>query len=134
MLAAGPFQLRGLYVGIHFLALGALLALAGFNICNLGVFAKALMAERYSGLQSRTIAILRHRFSLEAGLLLGIAMIVAGASVDVIILIRWLGAPGKAMDSTVHAAFVATTITILGMNVLFSSFLISMILRRDHKL
>jgi glycosyltransferase involved in cell wall biosynthesis len=131
LLAGGPVQIAGHYVGIHFLALGSLLSLAGFNIFNLGVFAKALMAQRYTGLKSRTVNFFRGRFSLEIGLILGVLMIAGGIGVDVTILAQWLGSSGNAMDATVHAAFVATTVVVLGMNVLFSSFLISMILSRD---
>ena len=49
VLVMGPVTIGGLYLGIHFLALGCLLALAGFNIFNLGVFAKTLLAQRYEG-------------------------------------------------------------------------------------
>jgi hypothetical protein len=35
---------------------------------------------------------------------------------------------GVPMDSTVHLAFVATTAVVLGLNLVFSSFLLNMIL------
>src|ERR1700753_1810724 len=48
LLMRGPVTLHGTYLGIHFLALGSMLTLVGFNVINLGVLAKTLMAPRYS--------------------------------------------------------------------------------------
>ena len=71
VLVMGPVTIGGLYLGIHFLALGCLLALAGFNIFNLGVFAKTLLAQRYEGFRSRTARWVEQRFSLDAGIMVG---------------------------------------------------------------
>lgn len=128
LLARGPVMIAGLYVGIHFVALGALLALVGFNIINLGVLAKTLMLQRYAGLQSRTIAFVRRRFSLEAGLLAGGALMIAGAGIDTGIATQWIAHFGDSMESTVHLAFIATTALVLGLNLICSSFLLNMIL------
>jgi glycosyltransferase involved in cell wall biosynthesis len=127
VLVRGPIVLGNLYVGIHFLALGALLALVGFNIINLGVLAKTLMSQRYVGLRSRTVDFVRHRFSLEAGLITGIALIAAGFAVDAGIAAQWVRRLGP-MDSSVHLTFVATTTLVLGLNLICSSFLLNMIL------
>jgi glycosyltransferase involved in cell wall biosynthesis len=128
LLARGPVMIAGLYVGIHFVALGALLALVGFNVINLGVLAKTLMSQRYAGLQSRTIAFVRRRFSLEAGLLAGGALMIAGAGIDTGIATQWIVHFGDSMESTVHLAFIATTALVLGLNLICSSFLLNMIL------
>jgi glycosyltransferase involved in cell wall biosynthesis len=130
-LARGPLTIGGLYVGVHFVALGSLLALMGFNIINLGVLAKTLMAQRYSGLKSRTVAFVRRRFSLEFGLIAGLMLVVAGTATDATIAAHWVLRYGAPMDSTVHLAFVATTAVVLGVNLLCSSFLLNMILAGD---
>jgi glycosyltransferase involved in cell wall biosynthesis len=128
LLVAGPVRIGGVYLGIHFVALGALLALVGFNVFNLGVFAKALMSQRYGGLRSRTVAWLRARFSLEFALIVGTLLIVAGLAIDGAILYRWLHEPGRPMDQTIHLAFVATTTVVLGVNILFSAFLLNLVM------
>jgi glycosyltransferase involved in cell wall biosynthesis len=127
LLARGPVTLHGAYFGIHFLALGSLLTLVGFNVIHLGVLAKTLMARRYSGIRSRIARIVRQRFSLETGLLTGVALSFAGASIDAGIAVKWLVNTGVPMDATVHLAFVATTAVVLGLNLIFSSFLLNMI-------
>jgi glycosyltransferase involved in cell wall biosynthesis len=128
LLVAGPMTVGGLYLGIHFVALGALLALVGFNVFNLGVFAKAIMSRRYAGLRSRTVDWLQNRFSLDAALIAGGLLVVAGLSIDGAILYQWLHEPGRAMEQTIHLAFVATTTVVLGVNVLFSAFLLNLVL------
>lgn len=128
LLAKGPIRIGSAYMGIHFLALGALLALVGFNVINLGVLAKTYMSQRYSGLKSRTVDLLRRKFSLEVGLIIGATLAVSGFVVDLLLLGRWLRFPDNAMDATIHPAFVATTCIVAGVNILFSSFLLSMMI------
>ncbi|HZQ72373.1 MAG TPA: glycosyltransferase family 2 protein [Burkholderiales bacterium] len=127
MLVAGPADLGGMHFGIHYLALGAMLSLVGFNVINLGVLAKAFMLQRYPQLQSRTLRLLTRRFSLEGGLLVGALLIVLGMAVDAVILGIRIAHPGQAMEGTVHLAFVATTAIVLGINLIFSSFLLAMV-------
>lgn len=133
LLVRGPVTIAGIYVGIHFLALGSMLALVGFNVINLGVLAKTLMAQRYAGIVSRTVRLVRRRFSLEAGILTGVALTLLGGLTDAAIAATWIVNSGGSMDSTIHLAFVATTAVVLGLNLTFSSFLLNMILgeRRD---
>jgi glycosyltransferase involved in cell wall biosynthesis len=126
LLVAGPREVRGVSFGIHYLALGAMLSLVGFNVINLGVLAKALMRQRYASLKSRTLSLLARSFSLEGGLITGALAMLAGLAIDGAILAVWLAHPGEAMESTVHLAFVATTMVVLGLNMIFSSFLLAM--------
>lgn len=132
LLVRGPVQFGNVYLGIHFLALGCLLALAGFNIFNLGVFAKTLLAQRYEGFRSRTARWVNQRFSLDAGITSGGMLVLVGTAVDGIILIRWLSQPGSPMDSTVHPAFVATSMIALGINIMVSSLLLNLIVARGR--
>jgi len=128
LLSRGPVTIHGAYIGIHFLALGSLLTLVGFNIINLGVLAKTLMAQRYSGINSRTVQFVRRRIPLEAGLLTGVALCLAGTAIDIAVAVKWITEFGAPMDATVHLTFVATTALILGLNLICSSFLLNMIL------
>jgi glycosyltransferase involved in cell wall biosynthesis len=127
VLAGGPILVGGRYFGIHFLALGSLLTLAGFNIFNLGVLAKSMMVRRYDGLKSRMVDWVRRRFSLEVGLLAGIALVLLGLGTNVAILLRWLHKLGGPMEETVHLVFVANTAVMLGLNTIFGSFLLGMV-------
>lgn len=127
LLAGGPINPGGFHMGIHFVALGAMLTLIGFNVVNLGILAKAMLARRYSGMRSPTVAWLRKTFRLEHGLVAGGALFMAGFGTDAWILAKWLASGQGPMVTTVHLAFVAATFVVLGLNIAFGSFLLAMI-------
>jgi glycosyltransferase involved in cell wall biosynthesis len=133
LLAKGPVTLAGMYVGIHFMAVGSMLALVGFNIMSLGVLAKTLMAQRYAGLRSRTVELVQRPFALEIGLTTGALLAAIGIAIDASIALRWLAQHGAAMNSTVNLAFIATTAFVLGLNLIFSSFLLNMIVAEGSR-
>jgi glycosyltransferase involved in cell wall biosynthesis len=132
LLVRGPVELGGVYFGIHYLALGAMLALVGFNVLNLGVLAKAVMAQRFPAFKSRVLELLTGRYTLEFGLIGGVGLMLLGIAVDAVILVERIAHPGQAMQNTVHLAFVATTIVVLGLNLAFSAFLLAMMLARGR--
>lgn len=133
LLIKGPAELGGISLGIHFLALGSLLTLVGFNIVNMGVLAKTLVAHRYAGVAGRVTQWIQRRFTLEIGLVAGLALLIIGLGIDVSIALAWTQKPGGSMEHTVHLAFVATTTIVLGLNLMFSSFLIHMILLTTNR-
>lgn len=124
-LSRGPIMVAGHYVGIHFLALGCLLTLTGFNVVNLGILAKVIAHSQMPHLDSRVSDWALQSFTLEGGLIAGIALFVTGTGIDSYILWRWIGS-GTEQEATVHTAFVATLLIVLGINVMFSSFLLNM--------
>jgi glycosyltransferase involved in cell wall biosynthesis len=128
LLIRGTITISGISIGANTLALGSLLTLVGFNILNLGVLAKALMAHRYAGLNTRLVGWIHSRFTLEAGLMIGLALVFLGIGIDVATAIEWLRTFLGPMEKTINLSFVATTILVLGVNLMFSSFLLHMIL------
>ena len=103
-----------------FLEFGALLTLLGFNIVNLGVLTKTLMAQGYMRLRS---AFRARAICVRAGIAEGIILVSIGTAIDIFIVSRWISIPGPPLQETVHLAFVATTALVLGLNLVFSSFL-----------
>jgi hypothetical protein len=87
-----------------------------------------LMAQRYSGIRSRTVHWVSHRFSLESGLIAGTLLVLLGAGMDAVIAVQWVNHLGAPMEGNVHLAFVATTALVLGLNLVCSSFLLNLIL------
>ena len=126
-LARGPIILGGQYFGIHFLALGCGLLLTGFNVVHLGIIAKLVAGSQIAQPDSRVIRFALNVFTLEGGLIVGGLMFLTGVGIDCAILWKWLAVKGGALDDTVHSAFVATLLIVLGLNIVFSSFLLSMI-------
>jgi glycosyltransferase involved in cell wall biosynthesis len=131
LLAGGPIDVYGHRLGIHFVALGAMLALIGFNVLNLGILAKAIIARRFTGMRSRVVRLLTGRFSLELGLIVGGVLFLSGVGVDYWILQKWWTTGQGPMEDTVHLSFVATTSAVLGLNLAFNSFLLALLVSTD---
>ncbi|MEJ1960447.1 MAG: glycosyltransferase family 2 protein [Gammaproteobacteria bacterium] len=126
-LARGPITLGGQYFGIHFLALGCALTITGFNVIHLGIIAKLIAGAQIAQPDSKIIRFALNVFTLEGGLVVGAIMFLAGFGIDAAILWKWLTYNRGSLADTVHIAFVATLLIVLGLNIVFSSFLLSMI-------
>lgn len=131
-LIGGPIHPLGHYVGIHFLALGSLMSLVGFNVINLGLLAKVIVAQQYPNLKQGIVKWLLNYFTLEAGLFTGAILVLAGVIIDVALLWRWLYVGGQMVD-TVHLAFVATSAIVIGGNAIFNSFLLNMFIIEEKE-
>jgi glycosyltransferase involved in cell wall biosynthesis len=115
--------------GIHAELAGALLVIAGVQIVSLGLAAHAY-GSYFMGERDPWFDRMRARFRLEHGLVLGGAVLAAGLAMCVVIFIAWAHR-GFADLGNGGAAVLATTFVILGLQVVFSSFLLSILgLRR----
>lgn len=130
-LASGPVQIGGLSFGIHFLALASLFTLLGANIIGFALLARLINAGRKPIRQSSAFGRMLDWFTLERGLIIGGLLATAGLAADAWLLAEWLASGFGDMENTVHLAFVATTIMLLGVNAIFASFLFNM-LREEH--
>jgi len=127
VLIDGPVVVGGRYFGIHWLALGCLFSMLGFQVLSLGAFAKAFAMNEAVDMGGRIFKKLLDWFSLEAGIIIGIVMMLVGLGVDAAILVTWLARDMGHMGST-HAVFVATTVTAIGCQIVFSSFFLAMVM------
>ena len=114
---------------IHALIGGALLAIVGTQVVALGICAHAY-ATYFMGEKDRWFDRMRARFTLEHGLALGGGILLAGLIVGAFIAIDWLDHGfGRLADE--NLAVLAATLIIVGIQIFFSSFLLSIIgLRR----
>ncbi len=114
---------------IHALIGGALLAIVGTQIVALGICAHAY-ATYFMGEKDRWFDRMRARFRLEHGLLLGGALTLAGLIAGALIVIQWIN-HGFGRLSDENLAVLAATLIIVGIQIFFSSFLLSILgLRR----
>jgi glycosyltransferase involved in cell wall biosynthesis len=116
--------------GIHAMLAGAMLVLGGTQVVSLGLAAHAYGAY-FMGERDPWFDRMRARFRLEHGLALGGALLILGLIACLLIFVAWAHR-GFANLGNGNAAVVATTLVILGMQVFFSSFLLSILgLRRN---
>jgi hypothetical protein len=110
---------------IHALIAGALLAVVGTQVMALGTCAHAY-AMYFMGERDRWFDRMRARYKLEHGLLLGGAVILAGMIVGAVIVIDWIN-HGFGVLSEERLAVLAATLIIVGIQIFFSSFLLSIL-------
>jgi glycosyltransferase involved in cell wall biosynthesis len=128
-LVGGGLDLFGRSWGIHALIGGALLMVVGTQVLALGLCAHAY-GTYYLGERDPWFDRMRARFRLEHGLLLGGLFVLVGVVLGGIIVGTWIS-HGFGSLADEHMAVVAATLIIVGIQIFFSSFLLSILgLRR----
>jgi Glycosyl transferase family 2 len=129
LLVESGLDLLGRAWGVHAIIGGALLMIVGTQVLALGLCAHAY-ATYFMGERDPWFDRMRARFRLEHGLLLGGAFIAAGLALGGVILATWIS-HGFGSLSDERLAVVAASVIIVGMQIFFSSFLVSILgLRR----
>jgi len=115
--------------GVHALIGGALLMIVGTQVLALGLCAHAY-GTYFMGEQDPWFDRMRARFRLEHGLLMGGAFMLIGVVMGGLILATWI-AHGFGSLADEHLAVIAASVLIVGIQIFFSAFLLSILgLRR----
>jgi glycosyltransferase involved in cell wall biosynthesis len=130
VLVESGLALFGRVWGVHAIIGGALLMIMGTQIVALGLCAHAY-GTYFMGDRDPWFDRMRARFRLEHGLLLGGLFIATGLAVGGFILATWIS-HGFGSLSDERLAVVAASVIIVGIQIFFSSFLLSILgLRRN---
>jgi glycosyltransferase involved in cell wall biosynthesis len=114
---------------LHAMIAGSLLTVIGVQVVALGLCAHAY-GTYFMNEKDRWFDRMRARYKLEHGLLLGGGIAFAGFVLAAIIVIQWIGR-GLGALSEERVAVLAATLVIVGLQIFFSSFLLSILgLRR----
>jgi glycosyltransferase involved in cell wall biosynthesis len=123
-------DLLGRQWDIHAMITGALLMIVGTQVLALGLCAHAY-GTYFMGDRDPWFDRMRARFRLEHGLLLGGGIGFAGFAVAGLIVGKWINQGLGALSET-RLAILAATLMIVGIQIFFSSFLLSILgLRRE---
>ncbi len=115
--------------GVHAIIGGALLMIVGTQVLALGLCAHAY-GTYFMGERDPWFDRMRARFRLEHGLLLGGLFMLIGVGLGVVIMVSWI-AHGFGSLSYERLAVVAASVLIVGIQIFFSAFLLSILgLRR----
>jgi hypothetical protein len=129
----GNLEILGRQWDVHTLIAGSLLLIVGTQTIGLGLCAHAY-GTYYLGSKDPWFDRMRVRFRLEHGLVLGGGVTFAGLAVAAVVVVKWVDR-GFGSLSEVGPAVVAATLVVVGIQIFFSSFLISIIgLRRSVRL
>ena len=114
---------------IHAMIAGALLTIVGSQVIALGLCAHAY-GTYFMGDADPWFDRMRARFRLEHGLLLGATVTLTGLAISITILATWIDR-GFGQLSEERLAVLAATLIIVGVQIFFASFLLSILgLRR----
>jgi glycosyltransferase involved in cell wall biosynthesis len=115
---------------LHTLIAGCLLLIVGAQVVSLGLCAHAY-ATYFMGERDPWFDRARERLRLEHGLLLGGAIAFVGLAMIAVMVFEWVG-HGLGSLSQERTAVAAATLLVIGIQIIFSSFLLSILgLRRD---
>jgi hypothetical protein len=116
---------------LHTMIASSLLMIVGTQVLTLGLCAHAY-GTYFMGEKDPWFDRMRARFHLEHGLMIGGTISVIGLIAGIVIVLRWIADGGGALSEE-RLALLAATLIIVGIQVFFSSFLLSILgLRRDH--
>jgi glycosyltransferase involved in cell wall biosynthesis len=114
---------------VHTLIAGSLLAIVGAQIVSLGLCALAY-ATYFMNEEDPWFERMRARFRLEHGLMLGSGVALLGLAMLAVVVLEWIHA-GLGSLAQERVAIAAATLVVLGIQIAFSSFLLSILgLRR----
>lgn len=122
-LIGGPLTIGAHYIGVHFMVLGAMLALIGANVISMGILGKVLLAVSVPNRPHVDHLREIRPHALEITLAVSGAIFLLGLVVDTALLVRWLNST-TGMEETVHLAIAASTAIVIGLEAMFSAFLI----------
>lgn len=129
VLVGGGLEVAGRSWGIHALIGGSMLMIVGTQVVGLGLCAHAY-GTYFMGERDPWFDRMRARVRLEHGLLLGGAFMLAGIVMGGVIVGTWIS-HGLGSLSDERLAVIAAALTIVGIQIFFSSFLLSILgLRR----
>jgi hypothetical protein len=110
---------------LHTQIAGTLLLVVGVQVIAMGLCAQAY-ATYYEGHHQRWFDAFRSRLRLEHGLMAGTTIAVAGLAVVAVVVVRWIDR-GFGPLSEESLALVGATLVIIGVQVFFTSFLLSIL-------
>ena len=129
VLVGGGLEVAGRSWGIHALIGGSMLMIVGTQVVGLGLCAHAY-GTYFMGERDPWFDRMRARVRLEHGLLLGGAFMLAGIVMGGVIVGTWIS-HGLGSLSDERLAVISAALTIVGIQIFFSSFLLSILgLRR----
>lgn len=126
--AAGPLFIGGVVFDYHWMILGSLLAVLGFNVVNIGFFARIFALTEGFEERDPTLTRLFRYLDLERGLVFGLVLALVGLAIDIKILVEWIQ-KGFSFGGEVRIrpALIAATFMVVGVQVVFSSFFYSIL-------
>ena len=125
-LLPGPIRAGSFTLDYHFMFVASALAILGVQLVFLGLAAKTYARAALPERRDPWVDFLDRRFTLERGLLVGLALAAAGLGINAWILWIWLEA-GRGQLFAVQPALLGLSLIVVGAQIVFGSFFISVL-------
>ncbi|MBN1494500.1 glycosyltransferase family 2 protein [Candidatus Peregrinibacteria bacterium] len=130
VLVGGPIKILNTIFDYHSALLGSLLCILGYQTLNTGIQAKAYAQNQEFKFDDKFIKKFYKTFSLEKGIIFGLILFTIGFTVDLFVLLEWSRAGYKDLNEASTVA-LSSTLIILGVQTVFSSFFLSILERKN---
>jgi glycosyltransferase involved in cell wall biosynthesis len=132
MLLNGPVMFMGHYWDTHLAVVASALSILSFQLVNLGVFAHLYAVEKGLLKPDRFIMFYRKYFNLERSVLIGLALFLIGAGINLLIFLEWFSRHFGALYRIRESVF-AMTLLIIGLQIVFSSFFVALLFLKKQQ-
>lgn len=133
MLLRGPVSIGGVNLVLHPMILGSLLSLLGLNVLLIGITAKVFAIAEGFIEKDRFVSFIQRHFQLEKGIVLGVILLIIGAILNLQILYRWYALGFGGPLSTLRIAVFAATLMVIGVQIIFSAWFLSIMGIERHE-
>lgn len=125
-LVGGPKIISGHFVDYHFMFVASLFTIVGFQVLLTGFYAKAYAFTHRFAPDDRMIQVFYKHFNLEEWLIGGFIIFLVGLGIDSAIVVTWIQHHFRDLFA-VREALLALTLMVIGLQLIFSSFLLSIL-------
>jgi len=125
MMLPGPVHIGSRAYDIHVMTLAGFLTLLGYQVLNMGLYARAYALHTGFVLKDSFINGLYQLFTLERGIAFGMLFFLFGLALDLHVAWVWIRSGFGALDE-VRSALFALVCMVLGVQTIFSAFLLSL--------
>ncbi len=126
-LLKGPLLLLGRYWDIHVMVFSSVISILSYQILNLGVYAHTFAIGQGFLKYDRFTLFFKRHFSLERGLAVGVFLFAIGLVINIFIFIEWFSKHFGVLYR-IRESILAMTLLIIGLQTIFSSFFIDLLL------
>lgn len=123
---AGWFSLFGHRFDIHAMVFFTFFSLAGFQIVNLGLFAKTYSLIEGFDKENKLLAVFYSNFNLEKGIIIGLCFLGIGSISGIYIVSKWIKT-GFGSLNELKLSLLFLLFMVVGLQIIFSSFFLSLL-------
>ncbi|MBU1727504.1 MAG: glycosyltransferase family 2 protein [Candidatus Omnitrophica bacterium] len=126
LLLKGPFLFFGHRWDVHLMTFASAISILSYQVLGLGVFAHSFAIRQGFLKYDQTTLFFQRHFSLERGLGLGGLLVLMSLIIITFIFIDWFSSGFGALYR-IREAILATTLLVIGIQTIFSSFFVSLL-------